>query len=198
MHCKGNTFFARFQANRHRAVSQNDKGATPLWALVIHFLSGPPERKPNQKKELENVLSSEAVTQILQITQCARLCRFACKELATLKQHFVFRCSDCKSNQRLNIDSKNLHYSKDLFVRNVFRGLGAMPPLRQFMPDLWWSEHTLMKERRVGAVASLPWGRALGGWCFLLVLFFCAERKGQILLVLFKKDIFRNIKKMNK
>ena len=23
-------------------------------------------------------------------------------------------------NQRLNIDSKNLHYSKDLFVRNVF------------------------------------------------------------------------------
>ena len=55
----------------------------------------------------------------------------------------------------------------------------GLAPLRQSTPDLWWSERTLMKERRVGAVASLPWGRALGGWCFLLVLFFCAERKGQ-------------------
>ncbi len=47
--------------------------ATPrgrgIKAPFIHFLSVPPERKPNQKKELENVLSSEAVTQILQITQ---------------------------------------------------------------------------------------------------------------------------------
>ena len=32
-----------------------------------------------------------------------------------------------------------------------------------------------------GAVASFPWGKALDGWCFLLVLFFCAERKGQVL-----------------
>jgi hypothetical protein len=44
-------------------------GGIPPVPPIIHFLSGPPERKPNQKKELENVLSSEAVTQILQITQ---------------------------------------------------------------------------------------------------------------------------------
>ncbi len=35
--------------------------------FFIFFLS--PERKPKQKKECENVLSSEAGTQILQITQ---------------------------------------------------------------------------------------------------------------------------------
>ena len=44
-------------------------------------------------------------------------------ELASLKQHLVFRSSDCSHNQRLNIDSKNLHSSKDLFVRNVFEEL---------------------------------------------------------------------------
>jgi hypothetical protein len=63
--------------------SATPRGRAPA-APFIHFLSVPPERKPNQKKELENVLSSEAVTQILQITQCARLCRFACEELAPL------------------------------------------------------------------------------------------------------------------
>ena len=48
--------------------SATRRGHAPA-APFIHFLSVPPERKPNQKKELENVLSSEAVTQILQITQ---------------------------------------------------------------------------------------------------------------------------------
>lgn len=48
--------------------SATRRGRAPA-APFIHFLSVPPERKPNQKKELENVLSSEAVTQILQITQ---------------------------------------------------------------------------------------------------------------------------------
>ena len=38
--------------------------------VFIFFLS--PERKPKQKKECENVLSSEAGTQILQITQGTR------------------------------------------------------------------------------------------------------------------------------
>ena len=45
------------------------RGEGPPAPPNLHFLSVPPERKPNQKKELENVLSSEAVTQILQITQ---------------------------------------------------------------------------------------------------------------------------------
>ena len=47
-------------------------------------------------------------------------------------------------------------------------GVLAWYILRQkikYMPDLWWSEHTYLIERREGAVASLPWGRALGGWC---------------------------------
>ena len=41
----------------------------------IFFLS--PERKPKQKKECENVLSSEAGTQILQITQRTRYAQTA-------------------------------------------------------------------------------------------------------------------------
>ena len=45
------------------------RGEGPPGPPNLHFLSVPPERKPNQKKELENVLSLEAVTQILQITQ---------------------------------------------------------------------------------------------------------------------------------
>ena len=54
---------------------------------------------------------------------------------------------------------------------------------------------TLMKERRVGAVASLPWGRALGGWCFLLVLFFCAKRKGQFFWFFSKRTSFDDERK---
>lgn len=77
----------------------------------IHFLSDPPERKPNQKKELENVLSSEAVTQILQITQRTRYAQTAFR-ISLLRLRF--------RNPRLNNDSKNLHSSKALFVRNVF------------------------------------------------------------------------------
>ena len=49
--------------------SATRRGEGPPGPPNLHFLSVPPERKPNQKKELENVLSSEAVTQILQITQ---------------------------------------------------------------------------------------------------------------------------------
>ena len=80
---------------------------TPQVPLPFIFFLDRQKENRIKKKELENVLSSEAVTQILQITQCARLCRFACEELAALKQHFVFRCSDCQCNPRLNIDSKN-------------------------------------------------------------------------------------------
>ena len=43
--------------------------------VFIFFLS--PERKPKQKKECENVLSSEAGTQILQITQRTRYAQTA-------------------------------------------------------------------------------------------------------------------------
>ena len=40
-------------------------------------------------------------------------------------------------NPKLNIDSKNLHPSKDLLVRNVFeQGFGGMPPLRKNTPGL--------------------------------------------------------------
>ena len=67
-----------------------------------------------KKKDLENVLSSEAVTQILQITQRTRSAQTAFR-ISLLRLRF--------RNPRLNGDSKNLHYSKDLFVRNVFKGL---------------------------------------------------------------------------
>ena len=75
--------------------------------VFIFFLS--PERKPKQKKEC--VLSSEAGTQILQITRRTRSAQ-------TASRISLLRLPE--GNQRLNIDSKNLHSSKDLLVRNVF------------------------------------------------------------------------------
>ena len=73
--------------------------------IFISFITERNEAKKGAKtllrpfggKRHSRALSSEAGTQILQITQCARICRFACEELATLKQHFVFRCSDCSA-----------------------------------------------------------------------------------------------------
>ena len=46
MHCKGNTFFARFQANRHRAVSQNN----------LSFLSF---RKKDKSPDSDSVFGSK-------------------------------------------------------------------------------------------------------------------------------------------
>ena len=64
------------------AVSQN--------ASFIFFLS--PERKPKQKKECKNVLSSEAETQILQITQRTRYAQTAFR-ISLFRLHSAIRNS---------------------------------------------------------------------------------------------------------
>jgi hypothetical protein len=93
----------------NQSVTKLAGGMPPAPPSFIFFLS--PERKPKQKKECENVLSSEAGTQILQITRRTRSAQ-------TASRISLLRLPE--GNQRLNIDSKNLHSSKDLLVRNVF------------------------------------------------------------------------------
>jgi hypothetical protein len=107
---KGTTFFARFQANRHYAVSQN-YAFIILLANVSSFLSSLKEtkqRKVQKRPELRgrNTNSSNHSMNSLRSNSIS---------------YFVAQIAS--RNQRLNIDSKNLHSSKDLFVRNVFEEL---------------------------------------------------------------------------
>ena len=110
MHCKGTTFFSRFQANRHYAVSQN-YAFIILLANGSSFLSSLKEtkqRKVQKRPELRgrNTNSSNHSMNSLRSNS-----------ISYFVPQIAFR------NQRLNIDSKNLHSSKDLFVRNVFEEL---------------------------------------------------------------------------
>ena len=92
--------------------------------IFIFFLS--PERKPKQKKECENVLSSEAGTQILQITQRTRYAQTAFR-ISLFRLRSAIRNSI--SIQRICIPLKT---SSCGMFSNVFAsGVWGLAPIKQ-------------------------------------------------------------------
>ena len=96
--------------------------------IFIFFLS--PERKPKQKKECENVLSSEAGTQILQITQRTRSAQTAFR-ISLLRLRTAIRNSILSQRICIPINTSSCGmFSSDLSrvnMKHEVRGMGASP-----------------------------------------------------------------------
>ena len=97
--------------------------------------------------------------------------------------HFVAQIA--YRNPRLNVDSKNLHSSKDLLVRNVFEwfrlgGMGAGPPLSNIGRSPGLPKHSMDLGFPKSRICILPLRGGLGGVNVSFSSFLCAKEKDRL------------------